>query len=303
LLATIIAYFLGLTYYLTAGILAAISIQKTKTLSIQIAFKRLILVLISIFISNLLFASIGFHLYSYVLFIIVIVVVSFRFDLNEGTVPSIVVVTHIYAHEVYSLEFSLETLSLFLIAITTALLFNFFYPSESMITLEKYRENLDMAIKDHIIYLSDKLMNEEKTCQITFELEHHIEEIIKLIDQTTGDLVMRNHQGILAYTLMRKKQFDILKNICATSDALTNIYPQTKAISRYLKSLSNDIGKKNRADFQRTNLDDLLCTFKNNDLPKSREEFENRAALYHIVLSLQQFLQLKMDYHKEYTFM
>ena len=38
ILATYITYLLGITNYLTAGILAMISIQKTKRLSIIIAF-------------------------------------------------------------------------------------------------------------------------------------------------------------------------------------------------------------------------------------------------------------------------
>ena len=96
ILATYVTYLLGITNYLTAGIVAMISIQKTKRLSINIAGKRLVYVALSLILSSLLFLLIGYNLVAYSIFIIVIVFSSTQLNFQEGIIPSVVVVTHLF---------------------------------------------------------------------------------------------------------------------------------------------------------------------------------------------------------------
>lgn len=296
-LATYITYLLGITNYLTAGILAMISIQKTKRLSISIALKRTILVLVSLILSSTLFILIDYNLFAYSIFIIIIVIGSYQFSVQEGMIPSVVVVTHLFILGEFSMNFIFETGFMYIVAIGIALLFNLFYPSESYKALEKYRNELDSAIIEHLIYLKNKLETQEPTCNFTHEIERRIEEILENINQVTGDLIMKNHQDILQYSIMRNKQFDILKNICVQSDKLHSKYPQTSIVISYLDSLSNYIGIKDYATGKLEEIDRLLNEFKDDNLPVSRKEFEHRAILYYIILEIRQFLLLKVSYH------
>ena len=220
ILATLIAYSLGITNYLTAGILAMISIQKTKSLSLEIALRRTILVVLSLIVSTILFVIIGYNLIAYSIFIVIVVIISYSFKLESGTIPSVVVVTHLLIFGSFSLPFTLETLLAYVISIGTALLFNLFYPSESMIKLKKYQVILDESIKEHILNIKEKLEKQNITCSFSNDLEEQIEDALKHIDQITGDLIMRNHQDILRYSKMRHKQFDILVSVCSLSDHL-----------------------------------------------------------------------------------
>jgi len=282
---------------MTAGILAMISIQKTKRLSINIAGKRTVLVLISLILSTSLFLFIGYNLIAYSIFIIIIVIASSQFNLQEGTIPSVVVVTHLFILGEFSLLFVGETALMYFVSIGIALLFNLFYPSESNNALVKYRNSLDSTIREHVIYLKKKIESKELTCNFTYELEKRIEEILDKINQITGDMIMKNHQDILRYSVMRNKQFDILKNICVQSDKLHSIYPQTSIVTSYLESLSNNIGTNDYATGKLLEIDLLLEGFKEEKLPTTREEFEHRAILYYIILEIRQFLLLKIDYH------
>lgn len=298
-LATYISYLLGITNYLTAGIVAMISIQKTKKQSINIAFKRTILVLISIVLASVLFVLVGYNLIAYSIVILMVVILSFQLTIQEGTIPSVVIVTHLLVFGAFSLAFTLETLLMYTISIVIAVLFNFFYPSESTIELEKYRDELDSTIRAHIEYLINKITTKEPTCNYTRELEMKIEHILENINQITGDMIMKNHQDILLYSNMRSKQFDILKNICAQSDKLVSQYPQTNRVLSYLEELVDDIGIRDHATKQNVQIRVLIEDFKEEPLPKTREEFEHRAILYYIVLEIRQFLQLKIDYHAQ----
>lgn len=298
ILATYLAYLLGITNYLAAGILAMISIQKTKRLSLNIAGKRTVLVLASIIISLSLFLLIGYNLIAYSIFIILVVISSSQFNLQEGTIPSVVVVSHLFVLGEFSMLFLFETILMYIIAISIALLFNIFYPSESKNALDKYRQSLDSTIKEHLVYLKNKLESQEITCEFSNDLEERIKEILEKIDQVTGDLIMKNHQDVLNYSIMRNKQFDILKNICLQSDKLKSKYPQTEIVIAYLQSLSDNIGIKDYATSKLEEVNELLEDFKEEKLPVTREEFEHRAILYYIILEIRQFLLLKIEYHK-----
>lgn len=299
LLATYITYLLGITNYLSAGILAMISIQKTKRLSIRIASIRAVLVFISMILSVSLFVVLGYNFIAYSLFIITIVVLSAVTNLQDGTIPSVVVVTHLFVLGEFSMVFLFETALMYTITVSIALLFNLFYPSESYNALEDYRSKLDNTIKEHLVYLKDKMESQERTCAFTTSLEQRIEDILEKINQITGDLIMKNHQDILNYSIMRSKQFDILKNICIQSDKLHSVYPQTKTVINYLDSLSNSIGVKDYASSKLEEIDRLLLQFKDEPLPLTREEFEHRAILYYITLQIRQFLKLKITYHNQ----
>lgn len=297
ILATLIAYGLGVTNYLTAGIIAMISIQKTKMLSLEIALNRTLLVVLSLVVSTLLFVLINYNILAYSIFIIFVVFVGYTFKLESGIIPSVVVVTHLLLFGSFSIEFIFETLLLYLISIGTALLFNLFYPSESMIKLTKYQEILDETIKEHIANITQKLEKQNITCSFSNDLEEKIQDALNHIDQITGDLIMRNHQDVLRYSKMRSKQFDILVGICSLSDQLSTKYKQTDNVIEYLKQLSDDIGLDNKATTQIEQIDKMLNRFKQDDLPKTRNEFEDRAILYHIVLEIKQFLLIKEKYH------
>jgi uncharacterized membrane protein YgaE (UPF0421/DUF939 family) len=297
ILATYISFLLGITNYLAAGILAMITIQKTKSLSLKIAGKRTILVFSSIILSSVLFLLIGYNLVAYSIFIILIVIASYQFNLQEGTIPSVVVVTHLLILDEFSFGFVGETIVMYVIAIGISLIFNLFYPSESINTLEKHRQNLDSTIKEHLVYIKNKIESQELSCKLNNELELRIEGILESISQVTGDLIMKNHQDILEYSSMRNKQFDILKNICVQSDKLHSIYPQTKIVITYLDSLSKNIGVEDYATSKLQEIDILLENLKEEKLPVDREEFEHRAILYYIVLEIRQFLLLKINYH------
>ena len=297
LLATYISYLFGITNYLAAGILAMISIQKTKSLSLNIAGKRTILVFLSIILSSALFILVGYNLFAYSIFIIIIVIGSFQFNLQEGTIPSVVVVTHLFILGEFSFLFVSETIIMYIVAVSIALLFNMFYPSESYNALEKYRQDLDATIREHLLYIKNKIESQETTCKLNHEIEKKIEETLQNINQVTGDLIMKNHQDILRYSTMRSKQFDVLKNICTQSDKLHKKYPQTSIVVTYLESLSDNIGISDYATSKLEEIDSLLELIKDEKLPTTRDEFEYRAILYYIMLEIRQFLLLKIDYH------
>jgi uncharacterized membrane protein YgaE (UPF0421/DUF939 family) len=69
-------------------------------------------------------------------------------------------------------------------------------------------------------------------------------------------------------------------------------------IANFTLRLSNSIHEYNTAEGLLKRLQDLKDNFKVMELPKTREEFENRAMLYQFLNDLEQFLMIKNDFKK-----
>ena len=64
----------------------------------------------------------------------------------------------------------------------------------------------------------------------------------------------------------------------------------------YIYYLKNYVTEMNRPEKQLARLHALAEDMKSQELPHSREEFENRAVLYHILIDLEEFLQYKQHF-------
>ena len=70
-------------------------------------------------------------------------------------------------------------------------------------------------------------------------------------------------------------------------------------ISEYVFYLVDYVVEINSPDMQIDRLNEIFENMRNEELPKTREEFENRALLYHILMDIQDFLLCKANFVNE----
>ena len=95
---------------------------------------------------------------------------------------------------------------------------------------------------------------------------------------------------------MRMRQCEVLKSVYGSIMQLTVIPMQAEILSRFLKEVSDSFHETNNAERLLESLAQMRSGFKISDLPKSREEFENRAVLMQIAKDLEQFLKIKSKF-------
>jgi uncharacterized membrane protein YgaE (UPF0421/DUF939 family) len=100
------------------------------------------------------------------------------------------------------------------------------------------------------------------------------------------------------YMYMRYQQLKALKNMRKHFEKFSITYKQNEMIAVFTLRLSNSIHEYNTAVGLLKRLQDLRESFKSMELPKTREEFENRAMLYQFLNDLEQFLVIKNDFKK-----
>ena len=68
---------------------------------------------------------------------------------------------------------------------------------------------------------------------------------------------------------------------------------QAEIIAGFVDFVSESIGKMLVLDAQLERLYDILDHIKTQELPKTRQEFESRAILYHVLMDMEDFLLIK----------
>lgn len=107
---------------------------------------------------------------------------------------------------------------------------------------------------------------------------------------------LRNEDGYYHYFRMREKQLEIIERVLPLVTSLTYTVDQRNMIADFMDELSDAIHPGNTAERFLRQLNDMRKQFETMPLPKTREEFEERAALFHLVKELEQYLIIKSQF-------
>jgi len=303
LIAGLISRWIGLEYWLTGGILALLSIQLTKKDSIVIAIKRIIDVFYAMFLSLLLFWIFGYEFWVFMIIVFVLTLSSFYFKIQEGIVPALVVVTHFLVKGEFSFAFFVDESLLVLVSIGIAMIFNTFYPTAGEKALLKHIETIDGYMKDHLMMLSFLVKDPEyhETYFMYYnQLDQKLKSVIQQVEITDKDILFQNDQSYLAYVYMRSTQATYLNHMFEQAVKVKCIHPYAEEISNYIKKLCFAIGHFDEGEKHMSEIHDMLSKYRLSDLPKTREEFETRAILYQILLELESFIKIKIEFYHTY---
>lgn len=297
-IAMTIAQQIGLRNYLAAGIITILSIQSTKRQSVEIAAKRIISSIIAFIIAIILFNILGFSGISFGLFILIFITLSSRLNLLEGVVASTVLVTHLIADNSTGLNSIGNAFSLMGVGVAVALLMNLYMPSIEG-RLMKDKQEIEKIMKEILLEMAVALERH----YVSLDLEKLFKRLKEKLD--TGEKRAEKQRGNYLFTQgdnyyteymrIRKNQYVVLERMMGHFRRFFMAYDQTILISDLTKeiafSLENEFHEKEIMDKMKS----LRTSFKDMELPKTREEFENRAMLYQFFNDLEYFIALKVE--------
>lgn len=284
----LIAEAFSLNYVYTAGVIAVLSLEPTRKRSMEIGFIRIIDSLIALGLAFLVFYFMGFNIGSLFVFILIFIPISYFTYVDRGIVVSLVLVSQIFLEQ--DVSFGLNAFYILIIGIGVAFILNLYMPNLSkkikleINTIDKSVEKTILAIGRNQNPSFDELDYLIKSANENIQEELENNNLEALIDR-------------LRYVEMRKEQTLILKRINETLIAVSPL-EEKNIILNYLNAFEGHIGESNYAVHLKDKLDELLNYFKSTNLPETRDLFEARAQLYHVLLEMHQFLQLKLNYHE-----
>lgn len=299
-IAMIIAGLLGLKYGTAAGVIVILSVQSTRRQSINIALQRMGACILSLFLSTILFNFFGYSPLVFAIFLLFFIPTAAKFRLNEGIVVSSVLVTHLMVENSTEVSLIINELLLMVIGVVIALLLNLYMPSIEK-KIKEDQEYIEEGIREIFRHMSSALHE----CSVSIKEEELFARLEERIKQGTekayrnlNNTLFSDSSYYVKYMEMRHQQLNTLNNMRRHFERFSISYKQTEMIAGFTSRLADSIHEKNTAEGLLKNLQALRESFQTMELPKTREEFENRAMLYQFLNDMEQFLLIKNEFKK-----
>ena len=299
-IALIIGKILGLQYATVGAVIAILSIQDTRKKALIIGYKRITACSIGILLSVILYSILGNSAISFGIFLLVLIPITSRINVQEGMVPAVVLSTHFLTASNITATLIINELLLMIIGIGVAGIANTFMPSLE----DKFKDDKEW-IEEHYRIIIHKIAKSLITYSVDIDEQKLMDEIEKRLyesKETAYKIVNNNFFKSSSYYTdyinMRITQFHIIKRMSVHFERFNIPVEQMKLMSDFTLCVSENIREINDCKELLNDLEILRNEFKKMELPKSREEFESRAQLLQFLNDMEEFLLIKRSFFK-----
>lgn len=300
--AVLLAAALRLEFAYAAGIITLLTIQDTKKETVKIAAKRIVIFIIMTILSAAIFPLAGYHVWAFGVVLIPYLICCIALDMKEAIAPIAVLCTHYISAGSCNAGMILNEFLILVIGAGVGILLNMFMP-DSRAKLVEYQRTVDDKMI-HILKRMALYMERDNKSDYTGEC---FDELDKMLINLKKEALyyMNNHflgenDYYYEYMQMRARQCSILKRVYSDIVRLTTTPQQVRALADFVEKIANEFGEENDVQGLLEELEALKESYTISELPKSREEFENRAMLYHIMEDLKVFLQIKREFFNKF---
>ncbi len=302
-IAILLANRFNLLYSASAGIITLLTIQNTKKETIMIAFKRIIAFFLSVIIVSIIFSIFGYTPIAFGGFIFIFVGICNIFGLQDGISMNSVLATHFLIEKRVDFLLIKNEVSLLIIGMSIGIVLNLIMP-KNMKKIKRDQKIVEDGFRE-ILYCMSNMLKGDKECLFAIENKSNIDfkGINLLLDnllikayEDAGNTLLRETKYQISYLEMRKLQIAVLKDIFENIEQINDILPQSIKISKYMEKAAREFHELNNVESLLMEIEDLYMFFRKEKLPITREEFENRAILFNILVDLEHFLKIKRSF-------
>ncbi|MDY4166086.1 MAG: aromatic acid exporter family protein [Fournierella sp.] len=298
LLASFFAALLGLSYSTSAGVIAILSIQTTRKQTLALVLRRFTAFFAAMALAFGCFSLLGYHLIAFGLFLLLFAAFCQWFGLQEALVMNTVLVLHLYAERTMNLFWLRNELLLLLIGAGIGILVNLYMPGAAK-AIRQSQAQVEQAFRDILQRMADRLLTRSKqgyTDSCFAPLEQQLEGLARKARENQDNALLSDQWYFVNYVSMRQRQLTVLRRIYDNIHRLDQVPEQALSIADLLEEISRSFHEHNNAAALLQKLHGMQISMRDEPLPQSRAEFENRALLYRVLYDLEDFLQLKADF-------
>lgn len=305
-MAILIANRLGLAYGATAGIITLLTIQNTKKETISIAIRRTLAFFVAVIIAYIIFSNFGYTTIAFGGFVFIFVAICSILGLKDGIIMNAVLTTHFLTEKSMNSTLVLNELTLLLVGMSIGIIVNLIMPKHDE-EISRQQKIVEHQIKNVLSYVAGILKGEEghfigekdKSSSYFYKLDRILENLLIKSYEDAGNRLLTDTKYQISYLEMRKRQIVVLKDMMKNVEDFNIVLPQSIMISNYLERAADAFDEFNNVEDLLLEQKQLLESFKDEELPSSREEFENRAILFQVSRDLEYFLQIKRKFVKK----
>lgn len=302
-IAIYVAQNLQLEYATSAGIITLLTLVTTKWETLKLSVLRLLTYVVSVVVCWGIFHVVPNMWIEYGLYLFVIVFISEWMGWRSTLSVNAVIGTHFLTTQDFSLEFLVNELLLVVIGIVIAIVFNLLHINNAHESgIIKSMRYVEHQMKQILTELAEYLRREaqgDSVWEDIIRLEKELETYLELAYEYYGNTFQTHQKYYINYFEMRMKQCGALHNLHAEMQRMREMPVQAGIVAEYILDIIPYVMEMNDPKKQMEELKEILEKLQNEPLPKTREEFENRAELYHVMLDLEEFLLYKKRFVEE----
>lgn len=296
-LAIVLANLLNLKYDIFAGTITLLTILTTKWETIRLSLCRVATFLFTVVVCFLVFNHLGGGWLEYGVFILIMV--FFCEVLGWGATISVnaVIGAHFFTEADFSPRFILNEFALLVIGIAIAVVLSLY--SNNRGTQKKVLQDMQYVeeqLKEILAHMADYLRKEPLKHSVwddINQLESKIKDCIEDAYEYNNNSFSKHPEYYIDYFEMRLLQIDELHSLHYEMRKMQSMPEQAEIIAEFMDFVTESIGKMLVLDSQLDRLYSILSHMKEQALPKTRDEFESRAILYHVLMDMEDFLLIK----------
>lgn len=299
-LSILIATLLGLEFATSAGIITLLTVLTTKLETLWLSLYRLISFMGTILLSIVIFQFVPVVWIAFGLFIFLVIFASELVGWRATISVNAVIGTHYITTFDFSMMFMFNEFCLVAIGISVAILLNIFNRSKNtevmlMHNMEFVEGQLQQVLHELAQYLHGEQMDHDVWAD-TLALEHQLEHFIEVACEFNMDTFKTDGDYYEHYFEMRLMQCSILQSLQSEFRRMRAIKKHADIVADYILEIEQHVLELNDPEHLIVKLEEITARIINEQLPQSKEEFEDRTKLYHVLMDLEEFLMHKQRF-------
>lgn len=292
--AMLIAQSLELQNATSAGTIALLTIVTTKWETIRLSLARMVTFAIAVLLAILTFSNSYSQWEIYGIYILLLVLISEMLGWKNTISVNAVIGAHFLVSRDFSVTFIVNEFLLVLIGTAVAFLVNLFSHNRNrkkklVNSIMLVEQQLQMIFKELASYLLKREMKEDVWKDIR-NLEAQLKKHVVEAFEYEGNTFHSHTVYYMDYFEMRLEQCNVLHDLHYELQKIRSHSAQAEMVANYMLYLVDYVVETNSPDEQIKRLEAMVDEMKEQPLPTSRDEFETRAILYHILAELEAFL-------------
>jgi len=275
----------------SAGTIALLTIMTTKWETVRLTIARIVTFAISVLLVMLIFANFHVNWIGFGVYIFFVVLICEFLGWKSTISVNSVIGTHFIVAQDFSPEFVANEFLLVLIGTVLAFAVNMFSHNKSrqkklVANITYVESQLQMILKELASYLLHQEMKADVWDDIR-NLESRLKNLIVDAYEYEGN-TFKTHTGYyMSYFEMRLEQCNVLHDLHYELQKIRSHTVQAEQVAEYMLYLVDYVREMNIPEEQIKYLELVVEEMQNQPLPVSRDEFETRAVLYHILTELE----------------
>jgi uncharacterized membrane protein YgaE (UPF0421/DUF939 family) len=289
-----IAEMLSLTFAVSAGILAVLGVQVTRKRTIENVITRIFACIVGLLFAFIFFGLFGFYPGVIGLLFVVLLAVLAKIKLHEGIVTSIVVMLHVYSAGELSMGLLWNEIMLIMIGLGMSLLVNLSYMPSVKKEVDELKSSIDGLFSDIFNHYGNHLTQSDYLWdgKEIILLEEKLIKGKELALRTMENVWVRQEDEFYRFIRMREKQFDWVKRMMVLISRIHRPLEQSYLLAPLFYALSEQVKAQYYSGRILHEWEQMRDRVEQMELPKTREEFEIRASLYHLLRELEQYITI-----------